>query len=116
MILDYKEYVTEKAHQGVVDYVLVDSGLPLFSHNAVCPFCHTKINNRIYQKSIQIGCLDPLTSGKKLSSALYVVGGSISTKTAAMQLRMAFVHRIWNIHLQYLDNMTIHPALCQLTH
>ena len=52
MILDYKEFVTENAHQGVVNYVSVESGLPLFSHKSICPFCHTTINNRIYQKSV----------------------------------------------------------------
>ena len=51
MILDYKEYVTQTAHQGIVNYVSVDSGLPLFSHKAVCPFCHASINNSIYRKS-----------------------------------------------------------------
>ena len=63
---------------------------------------------------IQIGCLVPLISGKKSSSVPYVAGGSISTRTAAMQLLMAFEQRIWNIHLQYLGDMTIHPAPSQL--
>lgn len=52
MILDYKEYVTEKGHRGIVNYVSTESGLPLFSHKSICPFCHTEINNTVYQKSL----------------------------------------------------------------
>lgn len=52
MILDYKECVTEKGHRGIVNYVSTESGLPLFSHKSICPFCHTEINNTVYQKSL----------------------------------------------------------------
>lgn len=51
MILDYQEYVTEKAQRGIVNYTSVDSNLPLFSHNPICPFCHTTINNSVYRKA-----------------------------------------------------------------
>lgn len=51
MVLDYKEYVTEKAHRGVANYVLTESNLPLFSHQAICPFCNTKISHSVYRKS-----------------------------------------------------------------
>lgn len=51
MILDYNDYVIEKAHQGVVNYVLTESNLPLFSHKSVCPFCHTPISHSVYHKS-----------------------------------------------------------------
>ena len=51
MILDYKEYITEEGHKGSVNYISVESGLPLFAHKEICPFCHTEIVNTIYQKS-----------------------------------------------------------------
>ena len=51
MILDYNEYVTESGHKVVVNYVSIESRLPLFSHKSICPFCHTDIKAVIYQKS-----------------------------------------------------------------
>ena len=51
MILDYNEYVTESGHKGVVNYVSIESRLPLFSHKSICPFCHTDVKAVIYQKS-----------------------------------------------------------------
>ena len=50
MILDYKDYATEIGHRGIVNYALAESALPLFSHKPLCPFCHTEIKNKVYQK------------------------------------------------------------------
>lgn len=39
MIVDYSEYITEKASKGIVNSVYVENGLPLFKHDSICPFC-----------------------------------------------------------------------------
>lgn len=54
MIVDYSEYITEKASKGIVNSVYVENGLPLFKHDSVCPFCKQKIENVIHHKSKQI--------------------------------------------------------------
>lgn len=51
MIVDYSEYITEKASKGIVNSVYVENGLPLFKHDSVCPFCKQKIENVIHHKS-----------------------------------------------------------------
>ena len=38
MIVDYSEYITEKASKGIVNSVYVENGLPLFKHDSICPF------------------------------------------------------------------------------
>ena len=45
MIVDYSEYITEKASKGIVNSVYVENGLPLFKHDSICPFCKQKIEN-----------------------------------------------------------------------
>lgn len=68
MILDYNEYVTESGHKGVVNYVSIESRLPLFSHKSICPFC-TQISKPLFIKNrkeiTRSGYLDLLTSWKK---------------------------------------------------
>ena len=51
MIVDYSEYITEKASKGIVNSVYVANGLPLFKHDSICPFCKQKIENVIHHKS-----------------------------------------------------------------
>ena len=51
MIVDYSEYITEKASKGIVNSVYVENGLPLFKHDSICPFCKQKIENVIHHKS-----------------------------------------------------------------
>ena len=50
MIVDYSEYITEKASKGIVNSVYVENGLPLFKHDSICPFCKQKIENVIHHK------------------------------------------------------------------
>ena len=35
MIVDYSEYITEKASKGIVNSVYVENGLPLFKHDSI---------------------------------------------------------------------------------
>lgn len=51
MILDYHDYIVEKASEGLVNYMTVDDSKELFNHKSICPFCKTEINNRIHYKS-----------------------------------------------------------------
>lgn len=53
MILDYREYVTESASKGLVNYISRDTNLALFDHKAICPYCKTKIENVVYSKSVR---------------------------------------------------------------
>ena len=39
MILDYSEYVVDKASKGIVNYNVVDKNEKLFKHDSICPFC-----------------------------------------------------------------------------
>lgn len=51
MIIDYGEYITERASKGLVNFLTVDNGLPLFAHDSICPFCKEKIENTVYSKN-----------------------------------------------------------------
>ena len=51
MILDYRNYIVEKASEGLVNYTTVDDNQALFNHNSICPFCKTEISNQIHYKS-----------------------------------------------------------------
>ena len=53
MILDYREYVTEKASKGLVNYISRETNSSLFDHKAICPYCKTKIENVVYTKSVR---------------------------------------------------------------
>ena len=48
MILDYSEYVTERGSKGIVNYVRVDNGAALFTHDSTCPFCQKRIDTKVY--------------------------------------------------------------------
>lgn len=51
MILDYREYITEKACKGLVNYISRETNVALFDHTSICPFCKTKIENIVYTNS-----------------------------------------------------------------
>ena len=50
MILDYSEYVVDKASKGIVNYNVVDKNEKLFKHDSICPFCKVTIDNQIHHK------------------------------------------------------------------
>lgn len=52
MILDYREYITEKASKGLVNYISRETNTALFDHMAICPYCKTKIENTVYSKFV----------------------------------------------------------------
>lgn len=51
MILDYSEFITNKATRGIVNSQICDNNTELFNHKSVCPFCNIPISNKIYQNS-----------------------------------------------------------------
>ena len=51
MILDYSEYVTERGSKGIVNYVRVDNGAALFTHDSTCPFCQKRIDTKVYSNT-----------------------------------------------------------------
>ena len=51
MILDYSNYITQKAQQGIVNFKIEEHDVHLFQHNAFCPFCKQQINSKVYYKS-----------------------------------------------------------------
>lgn len=50
MIFDYSEYVPLKSEKGIVNYITVDKGENLFTHDSVCPFCNKTITNIVLSK------------------------------------------------------------------
>ena len=51
MILDYSEYNTESAEDGVVNFIINRTNLPLFTHKPHCPFCDRAIDNEVHSKT-----------------------------------------------------------------
>ncbi len=48
MIFDYREYITERGCQGIVNFKEYNENNDLFKHNSVCPFCKRKIKNIVF--------------------------------------------------------------------
>lgn len=104
MIIDYSEYITEKASKGLVNFLTVDNRLPLFVHNSICPFCKEKIESTVYSTKKQIilnGYMDNLTRESRLFNALNVDGGSISIQIKVMLFLTGYGRWTLNIHPQY---------------
>ena len=51
MILDYSNYKTLSAQQGIVNFEIAEHNIQLFKHDAICPFCQERIDSKIYYKS-----------------------------------------------------------------
>lgn len=51
MILDYSNYKTLKAQQGIVNFKIAEYDVQLFKHDAICPFCQQRIDSQVYHKS-----------------------------------------------------------------